>query len=298
MNLISYNAILLAAIMIPFIIVFLVIWRCLDNSKKESIILIVLKGMITRRNVGDAPMLLFQGRIVDPKSFTSHSAWLRPFGAMRAFFLVAIFFVSNSIQTTVTLVIFQVSYECNADPYLDCFLQHFDADVRPPWREYPVNCSAISHTELVVCYKLVILEPEYWFIAATSGYLLMKIMRVILDLFASFLLWAADRGMGFLKKIKRGIYIAFAIILGIVLFLSIYVEEFENATQKISWAHLIQIVFTVFLLPFSAFSIPWEDFANEAEYVDDASLLVVLHSSQETTPPFHRPEINEVIELG
>ena len=291
MNLLSYNTILLVSMLFPAIMVGIVI-NCLNNSKKKSVILIVLKGMITRRNIGDAPKLLFQGRIVDSESFTSD--WHLDFGAMRAFLLVATIFVSNSILVTATLVMFEVSYECNADPYLDCFMRRFGADTiaNPSYREHPVNCSAISHTDLVVCYKLVIFEPEYWFIAATGGYLLMKIMRVVLDLFASFLLWAADRGMGFLKKIKYGIYIAFAIIFGIVLFLSIYVEEFENATQKISWAHLIQIIFTVCLLPFSAFSIPWEDFANKAEYVDDAS-----NRPKETTPPLRRPEINEGTEL-
>ena len=290
MNLMSYNAILLAPVIIPCTIV-IVIGFCFNNSKKESVILIVLKGMITRRNVGDVPMLLFQGRIIDSKSFTLDRRSLS-FGAMQAFLLVALVFVVISIQTIISLVIFQISYECNADPYLDCFMRRFGADVKPIWREYPVNCSAISHTDIVICYKLVTFEPEYWFIAVSSGYLLMKIMRVILDLFASFLLWAADKRIGFLKKIKRGIYIAFAIILGIVISLIVYVQEFENVTQQISWVHLIQIVFTVCSLPFSAFSIPWEDFANKAEYVDDASLLVVLHRSQEATPP-----INEGVEL-
>ena len=263
MDLKNYAGIIFAITFVPAFIVLTIggiSWYF--YRKSECLMLIIMKGIISRKNIDKKPTYLICNRVL-------------PSSSRRHFMLNSLFVIALCVQCFFLIAIVDVTYNCNNDPDLDCFKKKDDVKLSDTFAydESPVNCSTISKDDFVICYRISAFDPERAFIAAAAGYLLFKMLSFGLFIVAHTMLRVAQK----VKKrtlllFKLGFCLLFIVVISIPLILRIYVDDVESALRKMSYTLLIQFgILLVVILHFVA-RLPWEKFCESVEYYGDASL--------------------------
>ena len=154
-----------------------------------------------------------------------------------------------------------MSYECINVPNLDCFKKKDDIKLSDTYAydELPVNCSAISREDFVICYRKTVLDPERAFAGAATAYLLFKIINISLIVVAYAMLWMAQKLQNVtMKCVKLVVAIIIFFLFGILLILRLYVDDVESAFRKISYTVVVQLLYLVVVLMYFISFLPWE----------------------------------------
>ena len=263
MNLKYYSGVIFAITFVPAFIVFtigMISW-CLYR-KSECLMLIIMKGIISRKNIDKKPTYLICNREL-------------PSSSRRHFMLNSIFVISICVQCFFLIAIVDVTYNCNNDPDLDCFKKKDDVKLSDTFAydESPVNCSMISKDDFVICYRISAFDPERAFIAAAAGYLLFKMLNFGLFIVAHIMLWIAQKSKKrTLLLFKFGLCLIFTVVICIPLILRIYVDDVESAFRKMSYTLLVQFATLLIVIFHFVARLPWEKFCESVEYYADASL--------------------------
>ena len=167
MDLGSYTRIILAITLVPAIVVFIICAIiCYFYRKSENLMLIIMQGIISRKNINKRSTYLVCNREIESST-------------RRHFMLNSIFIISICVQCFFLIAIFDVSYDCRTEPDLDCFKKKDDVKFSDTfaYNESPVNCSNISKDEFVICYRITAFDPDRAFIGAAAAYLLFKMIN-------------------------------------------------------------------------------------------------------------------------
>ena len=263
MDLKSYTGIIFTITFVPAIVVFItgtIIWYY--YRKSEFLMLILMKGIISRKNIDKRPTYLVCNRKL-PSSSRHH------------FMLNSLFIVAICVQCFFVLAIVDVSYECIHDPDLDCFKKKDDVKISDTFAydESAVNCSTISKEDFVICYRMTAFDPKRAFIGAAAAYLLFKMLSFGLLIVAYTMLWVAQKWeTKTLLYFKLGFSLFVIVIVFVPLTLRIYVDEVESAFRKMSYTVLVQFIFVVLVVLYFVARLPWEEFGESEEYYGDASV--------------------------
>ena len=263
MNLKNYSGIIFAVTFVPAFIVFttgVILWYF--YRKSERLMLIIMKGVISRKNIDKKPTYLICNRKL-------------PSSSRRHFMLNSLCVIAICVQCFFLIAIVDVTYNCNNDPDLDCFKKKDDVKLSDTFAydESPVNCSTISKDDFLICYRISAFDPERAFIAAAAGYLLFKMLNFGLLVVAHTMLWIAQK---FKKRtlllFKLGFCSFFTVVIYVPLILRIYVDDVESAFRKMSYTLLVQFGILLFVILHFVARLPWEKFCESVEYYGDASL--------------------------
>ena len=262
MNLKSYSGIIFATAFVPAVVIIIigyVVWHY--HRKSECLMLIIMKGIVTRRNIDCKPTYLVCNRKL-------------PLSNRRHFFIKSLLITAICVQCFFLLAIVEVTYQCIHDPDVDCFKKKDDVKLSDTFAhdDLPVNCSSISKDDFVTCYRITAFDPDRAFISAGAAYLLFKMLNFGLLLLSHTMIWIA-------QKLEKSTFILFkfvcyfiiAIIMIIPLILRIYVDKVESAVRKLSYTVFVQVVIIVLVVQYSIGSLPWETFGESEEYYEDAS---------------------------
>ena len=262
MDLRSYTAIVFTVTFVPSVVVFIggcVIWHY--YRKSERLMLIIMNGIISRKNIESKLTYLVCNRKL-------------PFSSRHHFMLNSLFIVAICVQCFFAVAIFDVEYECRHDPDLDCFKKDDDVKLSSTfgYDESAVNCSTISKDDIVICYRITAFDPERAFIGAAAGYLLFKMLNFGLVIVAYSMVWVSQKWK---RKTLRNFKLVFSFSIIVVTFvpilLRIYVDHVESAFRKVSYIVLVQLTFVVVVILYFVASLPWEEFGESEQYYGDAS---------------------------
>ena len=225
--------------------------------------LIVMKGIITRKNLDRIPTYFVCNRKL-PSSSRPH------------FFLQSVLIISSCVQFFFLLAITDVTYQCIHDPDVDCFKKKDDVKLSDTnvYDESPVNCSSISRDDFVICYRISAFDPEKAFVGAAAGYLLFKILNFVFLLVSHIMIWMA-------QKVKRATFLCFKIVFVLIMFsvvfvpliLRVYVDEVESAVRKLSFTAFVQATIIALVVVYFIGQPPWEEFSEAEEYYDEVTLV-------------------------
>ena len=263
MNLKSYTGIIFAVAFVPAFVVLItgcILW--FFKSKIEGLMLIIMKGVVSKKNIDKRPTYLVCNRKLPSLSKSK-------------FVICSIFIITICVQCFFTLAIVDVTYECIHSPGIDCFKRKDDVVLSDTFAfdESPVNCSTISRDDFVICYRLTVLDPERAFIGAAAGYLLFKMLNFGLLIVAHSMLWVAQKWeRTTLLYFKAGFTLSITISISVPLILRIYLDDVESAFRKMSFTVLLQFSFVLALVIYFIARLPWEEFGESEEYYGDASL--------------------------
>jgi hypothetical protein len=189
--------------------------------------------------------------------------------------IILFLIIGISVQTFFLFAIIDITYACIHEPDLDCFKTNNDGNVSDSFDyNVPVNCSTISKSDFVFCYRLTALDPERAFVGAAAGYLLFKMFNFGLFILAHIMLWAAGKWK---KKTFIFIKVVFTFILFLVIFIpllliAVYLPEaYLTIRKKISKQAITQsmLLFSVFFGFVNL--LPWEQLRESKEYYEDVS---------------------------
>ena len=263
MNLKSYTGIIFAIAFVPASVVLItccILW--FFKSKTEGLMLIIMKGVVSKKNIDKRPTYLVCNRKLSSSSKSQ-------------FVLCSIFIIAICVQCFFTLAIVDVTYECIHSPGIDCFKKKDDVLLSDTFAydESPVNCSTISRDDFVICYRLTVFDPERAFIGAAAGYILFKMFNFGLLIVAHCMLWVAQKWeTTTLLFFKLGIILSISITICVPLILRIYLDDVESAFRKMSYTVLVQFVCLLAVVTYFIGRLPWEEFGKSEEYYEDASL--------------------------
>ncbi len=259
MDLKSYIGIIFTITFVPAIVVLItgtIIWYY--YRKSEFLMLILMKGIISRKNTDEGPTYLVCNRKL-PSSSRHH------------FMLNSIFIVAMCVQCFFILAIVDVSYECIHDPDLDCFKKRDYIKISDTFADdgSAVNCSTISKEDFVICYRMTVFDPKRAFIGASAAYLLFRMTNFGLVIVAYTMLWVAQKWeTKTLKYFKLGFSLFVIVIVFVPLILKIYVDDVESAFRKMSYTVLVQFIFVVVVVVYFVARLPWEEFDESEEYYE------------------------------
>ena len=262
MDLKSYTAIVFTITFVPATVVFTIgciIWKY--YKKSELLMLVIMKGIISRKNIDKKLTYLVCNRKL-PSSSRHH------------FMLNSLFIIAICIQCFFAIAIFDVVYECSNDPDLDCFKKDNDVKLSNTfgYNESPVNCSMITQDDIVICYRTTAFDPEKTFIGAAAGYLLFKMLNFGLIIVAYTMVWVAEKWKRrTLLYFKLGFSLCIIVVMFVPLLLRIYVDKVESAFRKVSYTVLVQLMFVVIVILYFVARLPWEEFSENENYYGDAS---------------------------
>ncbi|CAB3999282.1 Hypothetical predicted protein [Paramuricea clavata] len=263
MDLNSYGNIKLTVTLVPAIVVTIaciIVWR--RYPKSEELMLIIMKGIISRKNIDNRPTYLVCNRKL-------------PSSKRRHFMYNSIFIITICVMCFSTVAIIEVTYECLHDPDLDCFKKKDDVKLSEFLIEYdesPINCSTISRGDFVICYRLTAFDPERAFIGTAAGYLLFKMLNFGLLIVAHVMLLVTQKlPETLVNRFKIGFALSILAVLFIPLLLRIFLDEVESAFRKMSYTVVLQFLCLAADLVHLVL-LPWEKFSKSKEYYGDASL--------------------------
>ena len=262
MDLKSYTTIIFVTTFVPAAVIFfigaIVGWF---HRESEALMLIVMKGIITRKNVDHRPTYFVCNRKL-PSSSRQH------------FFFKSLLIISLCVQCFFLLAITDVTYQCIQDPDVDCFKKKDDVKLSDTYAydESPVNCSSISIGDFVICYRISAFDPERAFIGAAAGYLLFKMLNF------SFLLLSYIM-IGMAQKFQTVTFWWFKFVLSLILLillfvpliLRVFVDEVESAVRKLSFTVFVQASIIGMVVIFFVAHLPWEKFRDTEEYYGEAT---------------------------
>ena len=263
MELKTYTGITFTITFVPAFVVFIIgsiVWY--HYRKSECLMLIIMKGIVSKRNIDRRPTYLVCNRKLPPSS-------------RHHFMLGSIFITAICIQCFFLLSTVEVNYECSHDPSLDCFKKKDNVKFSDAlaYDESPVNCSSISTDDFVMCYRITVLDPQKAFIGAAAGYLLFKFLNFGFLILSYTMIFVAKKWEAITLKWFQFV---FGLILTIVLFipftLRIYLNEVESAFRKISFTVLVQLLLVFIALLYFMAWLPWKEFAHSKEYFEEATL--------------------------
>ena len=142
----SYTTIIFLITVVPAILVIIIclnVWR--RYPKSEELMHIIMKGIISRKNIDNKPTYLVCNRKL-------------PSSNRRQFMVNSIFIITICVMCFSSIAIIEVTYECLHDPDLDCFKKKDDvklSDFLVDYDESPINCSMISRNDFVICYGMI-----------------------------------------------------------------------------------------------------------------------------------------------
>ena len=266
MDLKSYAGIVLAACIVPaimVIIVVIIISKYYENFL-ENLMPIIMKGTISKRNIDKKPTYLVCNRYLPPHS--------------RKYFIFYSFaIIFMCVQLFFLLAIVDVSYDCVHRPDIDCFKKKDDVKLTDTfaYNESPVNCSSISRDDFVICYRVTFLDPQRAFIAAAAAYLLFKMLNFAFLVVSKVMLWITMKLEGMkLMLFRLGFSLFLTILVLVPLTLKVFLDEVESAFRKLSYTAVIQFLIVFLSIIFYLLRIPWEKFGKSDEYLIDASLPI------------------------
>ena len=275
MNLQRYNEILVILVRSPlvlFFILFLTLFRW--RKKRNYFVFLVLKGIVQKKNIDGHSKYLFCGRLIENKNEDGC------FGTniMTCLLAVAAYLVTVTLQTILVVGTFQLSYDCVQETNVECFKRRFGSKIKFFPSESPLNCSSVSRTQLVFCYRMVAIEAENWFATFTAAYILVRMMRFLMFIVA----WILLRKNGEFPLFPWITTITFLQIsinfltLGsilLIIFFSAFYADFAYATRHLSQSEIMQIVFIILLIPIFTSMIRWRNMAQAPKYVNIAELV-------------------------
>ena len=262
MDLKSYTNIILAAILVPVIVVPIVgciVWY--RFAEGESFILLLMKGIISKKNIDRRPTYLVCNRKLDLPN-------------RRHFVIVSLSIFLICVHVFFLVSVVDVSYECINDPNLDCFKKKDDIKLSDTYAydELPVNCSTVSREDFVICYRKTVLDPEKAFAGAATAYLLFKIINFGLIVVAYTMLWMAQKLQNVtMKYVKFVVAIIILFLFVTLLILRLYVDDVETAFRKMSFTVVVQFAYLLVVLMYFIAFLPWEEI-DDSEYYEDVSL--------------------------
>ncbi len=278
MDLTSYSTIIIIIVLLPLILVFiigLIVWYCFRKSE-SFMLLTIMKGIISRKNIDKTPTYLICNRKLSPSSLYRFMLYLN-----------SLFIIALCVQLCFLFAIVDVTYECINDPDMDCFKKKHDVKLSDTYAydASPVNCSTISKDDFVICYRLTAFDPGRAFVGAAAGYLSFKMVNFALLVVAYIMLWMAQKLET--KKLfyfKFGFLFFILIVILIPLTLRIFVDEVESAFRKVSYTVLFQFFLLLVVIIHFVVGLPWKVFAESDEYYGDVSLPsnVAAHDNEMT----------------
>ena len=283
MNLGYYVALIACVCFAPPVLTFIIgafFWWCCH--KGESLMRILMKSIIVRRNIDRKPVYL----VCDRKL---------PSSSKKFFVIYSLLILTICMQCFFMLAFFEISFECKIDPDLDCFKDNakpiFNDIVNiesATFDQSPVNCSSISPKENVICYRITAFDPEKAFFSAAASYLLFELTNVTLIFIAHVMLFLSEKCRS-MCKVKFIIVFVFAAVFAGIFVVRSRVDEFHSATRKLSYTLLVQGLLVLLFVFFYIVLIPWGRFEKE-KYYDDAS-------SPDKSRSHRSSHINEMHEL-
>ena len=271
MNLKSYTDIFVIINVVPTFIVLIIglILRYCFFKKSERLMLLIMKGIVSRKNIDKKCTYL----VCNMKLPAPSSGLWRMVYKTTPFYLYSVFIIILCVYVFFLTAIIDVTYKCIHDPDLDCFKKKDDVKLSDN-DEPPVNCSTISRDDFVTCYRLTFLDPERTFVGAATVYLLFKIANIGLLVVAHIMLSMAK----VMKKRSSWLCfkLGFAFLIVVALFLpamlSIYVVEVKSTFRKVSFTVLLQVIAVAVVVGYFVIAVPWEHFCGNDEYYEDVSL--------------------------
>ena len=256
--------------LVPPIIINVVIFLFVFyTSNEKRFVAFVLNGVVTRRAFKQQPKLFICGKEIvfhGTGHSRSKSSW-----CVLCFFIIQACFHLLLLLSTV-----ERSYECLNDPNLDCFMEKdspgFNETLHRDYEDYPVNCSRITSSQIVFCYRIVAFQPNAFFLALSATYLFLKILKASLVGVSKLLLWLVNKFSLRTVNIIRGVvYFLVFLILFLLSILRQKVQKFESAVRKISplvyvLMVIVLIIATLFLVLF-----PLNEFENSPQYLIEVS---------------------------
>ena len=264
MDLKFYTVLIAAVCFAPPVLTFIIgamFWWCC--RKGESLMLILMKSVIVKRNIDKRPAYL----ICDRKL---------PSSSKKYFVIYSLLILTICVQCFFMLSFFELSFKCIDDPDLDCFKEKIEvnfniADIKlSTFDNSPVNCSSISPKENVFCYRITAFDPEKAFFSAAASYLLFELINIALIFIAHVMLFLAGKCKS-MVMVKLFLVLFFSAIFAGIFVLRTQVDEFHSATRKLSYTVIVQGLLVLFFVFFYVVLIPWGRFEKE-EYYGDASL--------------------------
>ena len=163
---------------------------CCYNSKNilENV-LFAINRIVTRKNVDKRPRYFICGRICPEYIDTDTDIDIEKRVAW-----VAVTVIAACTSLFSLLFALEISNECRNDPYLDCFKKRSNPEPSdsPIYESSPVNCSAISNADVVLCFRLGWPDFERVAVAGAASYLGYQIMTISLIITAHIILAAKD----------------------------------------------------------------------------------------------------------
>ncbi len=273
MNLKSYAYIMAIMNVVPTSIVLIIglILRYYFFKKSERLMLIIMKGIVSRKNIDKKCTYL----VCNMKLPAPSSGLWRRFRRTTPFYLYSLFIIAMCVEVFLFTALIDVTYKCIHDPDLDCFKKKDDVKLTDTSADNePVNCSTISRDDFVICYRLTPFDPERAFVGAATAYLLFKMINIGLLVVAYIMLSMAQM----MKKrsswlcFKLGFTFFIVVALFLPAMLSIFVVEVESTFRKVSITVLLQVTAVAWVVGFFVIAIPWGHFHGNDEYYEDVSL--------------------------
>lgn len=267
MNLKSYSGIIFTITFVPAVVIFIIgctIWYY--HRKIECLMLVIMKGIVTSRNIDRRPTYLVCNRKL-------------PSDNRYQFFFKSLFIIAISVQCFFLFATVDVTYQCIDNPDVDCFKKKDDVKLSDTFAydESPVNCSSISKDDFVICYRITFFDPDGALRGAAAAYLLFKMLNFGFLLVSYTMLWVAqkleERGTaGTFLWFKLGFCLILLSVLFIPLILRVNVDTIESTVRKLSYTVFVQAISVALFVMYSVAFIPWEEFIKSEEYYVDASL--------------------------
>ena len=264
MNLAVYTALIGAMCFVPPTLTFvfgIIVWYC--YKKSAGFMLIMMKSTVSEMSIEGKPTYLVCRRKL-------------PSSSRKYFMIYSLMIFTICVQCFSLLVCLEASYECINDPDLDCFKEIEEVTLSTAFvYGWPVNCSAISQDDLVICYRTTLFDPEKAFIAAAATYLLFQFLNIVLVVLAHLMIFLAGKfkNMTVVKIVITIIF--FGLAIGFFL-LRTQLKELKSATRKISYTVLVQACFVMLLVFLYVVMLPWRLLDKREEYYAQASLPIIV----------------------
>ena len=275
MNLQEYNEILVILVCSPlglFFLLVLCLWKW--RAHRNEFVLLVLKGIVMKRNIDGNSRYLFCGRVIK----NDNKNGFRELNIMKSLLIVSAYVVTVTLQTVLVVGTFQLSYDCVEESNVDCFKRRLGEKIELFPNESPLHCPSVPMTQLVFCYRTVAVEVENWFATFTAAYILVRMMRFIMFIL-TWLLLRKNKPCPIFPLVSTISFISFLIYfvtLGaivVVIFFSAFYTDFAYATRHLSLSEIMQIIFILLLFPLFTLAVKWNALADDCEYYVDVTKL-------------------------